>query len=111
MSYITLGGEDYELKLNHDAIEKLEEYYNQSIVHVMNNMDIKLSDMKTFILSMNTNGLSKRQLDNHFRELVDSGEFDYQEVLKPITEAVAESKAFQKMGKRKESLQKAKQSV
>ena len=99
MAKITLDNEKYDLVLDYDAIEYLEDHFDKDILTIMNEIDVKQSTQRHFIYAMNMNqqGLELSEVKDKFKALFNSGEYDYQEVMKPILEAFKESKPFKKM--------------
>ncbi len=102
MAKVTLDGEKYDLVLDYDAIEYLEEHFDEDILTVMNEIDVKQSTQRNFIYAMNMNqqGLELSEVKAKMRSMFDKGDYDYGEVMKPITEAFKESQAFKKMAEK-----------
>lgn len=94
-----LDKREYELTLDFDAIEFLEEEYNMSIVKLADSIDVKINDFVNYFHAMNKNheALSKKEVKDKLRAMMENGEYDYKSLMMPITIAFKDSTPFTRM--------------
>jgi aspartate/glutamate racemase len=100
MKKITFGGDTYQLELDYDGVEFLEDEFDMSLSKILTTVDIdRQKHIRTIyraLLINKINNISDEKMKEMIKKAVQEGGNDYMTLAKTSVEAIVESQYMKK---------------